>query len=426
MTSRAQTDRPARLLLATLGSRGDVEPFVHLARAAQNAGLTVRIAIPDQQDINTDGLDAVSLGIRFADLTQKPGTSASRSFREQIRPAMSRALAAFVDTGMDWTPDIIVSHPKLLTAPVLAAGLGIPHLTVELTPTVTPTAQFPAAGIASRSLGSVLNRASYRIVDIAKRIFAADIRTARSRLGIRRGRLPAPAASLVAISPSLLPRPSDWPATAHITGDWHRSSSDSLDDAELREFIEADAPFVYAGFGSMTGGDASARAEAVIEGARRAGLRVAMVTGWGGLQPPTRCLGPDVFVTESAPHAVVLRHAVAAIHHGGAGTTHAVARAGIPSIVVPFLADQPFWAAQLRRIGLAPAPLHRDRFTPERIRTALATSMDCASRARTVAQQMSTEDGTTRALSFITTYTRSHPSDTRQRSNRTDTSTPRP
>src|SRR5690606_39776734 len=67
--------------------------------------------------------------------------------------------------------------------------------------------------------------------------------------------------------------PSDWPATAHITGDWHRSSRDPLCDAELREFIEADAPFVYAGFGSMTGGDASARAEAVIEGARRAGLR---------------------------------------------------------------------------------------------------------------------------------------------------------
>lgn len=425
MTSRAQADRPARLLFATLGSRGDVEPFVHLARAAQHAGFIVRIAIPDQQDINADGLDTVSLGIRFADLTQKPGTSAVRSFREQVRPAMSRALAAFVDTGMDWTPNIIISHPKLLTAPVLAARYGIPHLTVELTPTVTPTAQFPAAGIASRSLGPVLNRTSYRIVDLAREIFAADVRTARRRLGITRGRLPAPAASLVAISSSLLPRPADWPATAHITGDWHRPSNARLDDADLREFIEAGAPFVYAGFGSMTGGNASARAEAIIEGARRAGLRVAMTTGWGGLQPPTRCLGPDVFVTESAPHDAVLRHAVAAVHHGGAGTTHAVARAGIPSIVVPFLADQPFWAAQLRRIGLAPAPLHRDQLTPERIRTALATSMDCASRARAVAQQMSTEDGTTRALSLIATYTRSHPSDTTEHNNRPNTSTTR-
>lgn len=405
MTPRAQPDRPARLLLATLGSRGDVEPFVHLARAAQDSGLAVRIAIPDQQDIDTDGLDAVSLGIDFADLTPS-GTSAMRSFREQIRPAMSRALAGFVDTGMDWVPDIIVSHPKLLTAPALAARLGIPHLTVELTPTVTPTARFPAAGVASRSMGSVFNRASYRIVDLAGRIFAADVRAARLRLGIPQGRLPAPAASLVAVSPSLLPRPSDWRATVHITGDWHRPSSERLDDAELREFIEADAPFVQAGFGSMTGGNASTRAEAIIEGARRTGLRVVMATGWGGLQPPVRCLGPDVFVTESVPHTAVLRKAVAAIHHGGAGTTHAVARAGIPSIIVPFLADQPFWAAQLRRAGLSPAPLHHDRLTPERMHAALDAAMDCARRSRAVAQQMSKEDGTTRAVALITASTR--------------------
>lgn len=105
-------------------------------------------------------------------------------------------------------------------------------------------------------------------------------------------------------------------------------------------------------------------------------------------------------------------------------------RAAAPQVSSPIgLADhsarQPFWAAQLRRIGLAPAPLHRDRLTPERIRIALATSMDCASHARTVAQQMGTEDGTTRALSLIATYTRSHPSDTAQHSNRINTSAPR-
>lgn len=406
MTPSAQADRPPRLLLATLGSRGDVEPFVHLARAAQRAGLAVRIAVPDQSRVDTDGLDAVSLGIRFADLAPTPGASITRSFRERIRPAMSNALETFVETGMNWTPDIIVSHPKLLTAPVVAARYDIPHLTVELTPTVTPTAQFPAAGIASRPLGSVLNRASYRTVDLARRMFAADVRAARLRLGIAHKRLPAPAASLVAISPSLLPRPSDWPPTAHITGDWHGPSDRLVGNTELAKFIEADAPFIYAGFGSMTGGDASTRAEAIIQGARRAGLRVVMATGWGGLKPPIRCLGPDVFVTESAPHAAVFRHAVAAIHHAGAGTTHAAVRAGIPSIVVPFLADQPFWAEQLRRIGLAPASLHRNRLTPERVRAALAASMDCTARSRAVAQQMSTEDGTGKAVSLITACAR--------------------
>src|SRR5690606_22189410 len=132
----------------------------------------------------------------------------------------------------------------------------------------------------------------------------------RLRLGVPSGQLPAAVASLAAIRPTLLPRPSDWPTTTHITGDWHHPSDDRLDDAELREFIDGDAPFVYAGFGSMTGGNASTRAEALIEGARRAGLRVVMATGWGALQPPVRSLGPDVFVADSVPHVAVLRKAV--------------------------------------------------------------------------------------------------------------------
>ena len=400
MTSRSHADGPVRLLLATLGSRGDVEPFVHLARAAQEAGVVVRVAVPDQREVDTTGLDAVSLGIRFADLVPLPGSSAGKSFREQIRPAMSRALAAFVDAGMDWEPDIIVAHPKVLTAPVLAARDGIPHLCVELTPTVTPTARFPAAGVASRSLGPFLNRLSYRAVGMAGRLFAADVRAARTRLAIPSGALPAPAASLVAVSPSLLPRPSDWPATAHITGDWHRRSAVAA-DTDLEEFLRADGPFIYAGFGSMTGGDPASRAAAIIDGARRMGLRVVMATGWGGLQPPQRSHGPDLLVVESVPHETVFRHAVAAIHHGGAGTTHAVARAGIPSIIVPFLADQPFWAAQLRRAGLAPAPLHRGRLTPDRVQAAIAASMECASRCRTIAGQMSAEDGTATAVAII-------------------------
>src|SRR5690606_41887919 len=111
MNRSARTKRPSRLLLATLGSRGDVEPFVHLARAAQRAGLAVRLAVPDQREVDTQGLDAVGLGIRFSDLAPTPGSSAMSEFRK-IKPAMSRALKTFVEVGLDWAPDIIVSHPK--------------------------------------------------------------------------------------------------------------------------------------------------------------------------------------------------------------------------------------------------------------------------------------------------------------------------
>ena len=154
--------RPVRMLLATLGSRGDVEPFLCLARAAQEAGHQVRVAVPDSVEIDTRGLDAVSLGISFADLAESlggGGLAAMRTFRERIRPAMSRALATAADVAVEWEPQVILAHPKVLTAPVAAAKLGVPWLAAELTPTLTPTREFPAAGIAARSLGSSAEQA---------------------------------------------------------------------------------------------------------------------------------------------------------------------------------------------------------------------------------------------------------------------------
>src|SRR5690606_17810924 len=86
ITMSTLPSRPLRILLATLGSRGDVEPFVHLGRRALAAGHSVLLASPDQADLPTDGLDVVSLGVRFSDLAPGPGTSPGRAFREHIRP----------------------------------------------------------------------------------------------------------------------------------------------------------------------------------------------------------------------------------------------------------------------------------------------------------------------------------------------------
>lgn len=392
-----------RILLGTLGSRGDVEPFIALARAATGTGHTVRAAVPDDDDLDVTGIDTVGLDVSFGDLAESVNDgSPLRVYRERIRPAMSRALSAFVDAAMHWRPDVIVAHPKILTAPVVAAHLDIPHLAVELTPTLTPTREFPASGIAHRSLGALGNRLSYRAVGLAASMFRSDVQTARERLGFpARAPLPQPAGSLVAVSPTLLPRPADWPATTHITGHWRAPAPSVESDRTVREFLELGGPLLYAGFGSMTGGDAAQRAEAIVDGARMAGLRVLLVTGWGGLEPPQRCLGPDVHVARSVSHDLVLPHAVAAVHHGGAGTVHAVTRAGVPSIVVPFVGDQPFWAAQLQRLGLAGDPLRKDRLTGPRVRDAIASAVDRRDAVRAAAASMVDEHGTATALEVI-------------------------
>lgn len=389
-----------RLLLATLGSRGDVEPFLWLARAAREAGHEVRVAVPEASDVDTTGLDAVSLGISFADLADslEGGAEALRAFRERIRPAMSSALASAAEGAVEWRPDAIVAHPKVLTAPVAAARLGVPWFVGELTPTVSPTGEFPAAGVAARSLGPWLNRLTFRAVGLAGAMFAGDVTAARRRHGVS-GRLPAPAATLAAFSPTLVPRPADWPASTRLTGDWHGPDAAAPLAPGVAEFLDDPRPFLYAGFGSMTRGDGAARAAAVLAGAREAGLRVLLVTGWGGLRPGP--VGPDALVVDAVPLAPVFRQAAAVLHHGGAGTVHAAVRSGAPSIVAPFFGDQPFWAAQLRRIGLAGLPLDPDRLSADRVAAAVEAASRFAEPTRRAGERMRAEDGTRAALDAI-------------------------
>ncbi len=396
-----------RMLLSTLGSRGDVEPFVWLARAAQEAGHEVRVALPRSEDVGTAGVDAVGLGISFADLAETLGGGAGaalRSYRERIRPAMVRALAQAVDLAVDWRPQVILAHPKVLTAPVAAAKLGVPWLVAELTPTLTPTREFPAAGVAARSLGPWLNRLSYRAVGLAGAMFGSEVTQAQRRHGVS-GPLPPPAATLAAFSPTLVPRPKDWPVTTQQTGDWHGPAGGGALEPSLAAFLDDPRPFLYAGFGSMTGGDAVGRARVIVAGARAVGHRVLFVTGWGGLDPSSDVHADDVYVTATVPLAAVLPRAAAAMHHGGAGTVHAATRAGTPSIVVPFLGDQPFWAAQLQRIGLAGPPLDNNRLDPPGVTAAVRAAIGHADPVRQAADRMQSENGTEAAITHLTRST---------------------
>lgn len=158
--------------------------------------------------------------------------------------------------------------------------------------------------------------------------------------------------------------------------------------------------FVYAGFGSMKAGDARKRGEVVLEAARQCGLRVLATTGWGGLD----ILGTaseGVLVRGSVAHDQVLPRATAAIHHGGAGTVHAAARAGVPSIVVPFIGDQPFWGNLIYRHGLGPPPIPYRKLSAERLRDAIGKAGNSRHHAARVGERMRKEDGTTAAVHVL-------------------------
>jgi sterol 3beta-glucosyltransferase len=408
--SRGQTV-VVRMMLLTSGTRGDVEPFAALARYATARGHEVRLGVPERSGVDLSGLDTVRLGVDFHRLLHTDGLSprtAVRHYRSEVRPGMHRMFSAAVRETLAFGPDLVLHHPLVLTAPAVADALGVPRVLAEFVPVATPTRFFSAPGgpTVSTDLGR-FNRATYAVPRGAARLFRADVERACAQLP--GGRAPAPRtasrATLIGASPHLLPRPADWPAAVHLTGAWHEPPQDPPPDPVLDpvpdRFVRG-APCLVATFGSMAAGDASARGRAVVESARAHGLRALLLTGWGGLALPEDCRGDDVLVVPAAPLAAVLPAAAVAVHHGGAGTVHTVARAGVPSVVVPFLADQPFWARQLHRLGIAPAPVPYRRLTAGTLVPALGEALARRERAAAVGRAVRQEQGLRTALDVLT------------------------
>jgi sterol 3beta-glucosyltransferase len=193
------------------------------------------------------------------------------------------------------------------------------------------------------------------------------------------------------ISPQLLPRPGDWSPSVHLTGSWTPKAAAAAEDPELEDFM-ARGDFIYAGFGSMKAGDARQRGRAVMGAALRTGLNVLVVTGSGELEVPARA-GDAVLVRESVPHDRVLPRARAGVQHGGARTGHAVARASIPSVVVPFIGDQLFWGKLPCRRGLAARPIPYRKLDEVLLLHALDRTKNCGDHARRTGERIRSENG---------------------------------
>jgi UDP:flavonoid glycosyltransferase YjiC (YdhE family) len=393
-----------RIMLLTAGTRGDVEPFLALARHAASRGHEVRLALPDDADA-LDGVDTVALGLDAGRVLSPAGRTPwalAHHVRAEVRPAMQRMLAVAVRETVAFDPDVVVHHPLILSAPMVADSLGVPRVLVEFAPVATPSDRFPAAGgpTATRDLGAY-NRLTYAVPRTAARLFDAALARAAAELPSGRrpaGRRPS-RATLMAVSPALLPRPDDWSERVHQTGAWYEEAAASSDPV-VGDFVGG-GPFVVASFGSMATGDASARSGTIVTAARSHGLRVLLVTGWGGLALPAGCHDPDVLAVRSVPFDAVVPLATLAVHHGGAGTAHAVARAGVPAVVVPVTADQPFWAAQLHRQGVAAAPIPLRRLSAGTLVPAMTDALSRRERAAEVGRVMRREHGVHRALDVI-------------------------
>jgi UDP:flavonoid glycosyltransferase YjiC (YdhE family) len=201
----------------------------------------------------------------------------------------------------------------------------------------------------------------------------------------------------------VIPKPPDWDDRIHVTGYWFLDPADDwAPPSALLEFLQADPPPIYVGFGSMSSRKPEETADLILLALVRAKQRAIILSGWGGLHKAD--LPDTVFMVDSIPFSWLFPRVAAVVHHGGAGTTSAGLRAGVPSIVIPFFGDQPFWGQRVAELGVGPAPIPRRRLTVERLAQAIqeaVTDQTMRQRAAHLGSRIQAEDGIARAVAVV-------------------------
>lgn len=402
-----------KLAAVTYGTEGDTRPLAALCRALIDAGNEVtmlagsgtldsvgRLAVPHAAlagDIRAalqpnGGIPTAAAGKSRLDETAKTLAALANSNAESW---MSQILE--VAGGCD---GLIVAGLAAFVGFSAAEKLGIPVVGAGMIP-LTPTVAFPSPFMPPRPLPRPLNRLSYRLVaGVLWKEFGDATNQARARAGLAPGRkIWEGHPMLYGISPTLLPQPGDWPVDATMCGQWAESRTDWVAPPRIQEFLNAGDPPIYIGFGSMTGVDQPTVSGLVVEAL--AGRRAIFSPGWSAVEDDA--LPSNVLVIDEAPHDWLFPRTSIVIHHGGSGTTHSAARAGVPSVVVPFAADQFFWAKRLHVCGAAPKPQTFKQITASTLARSIAAA-DVASvraRANALGASMRAENGLALAVDEI-------------------------
>lgn len=417
-----------RIAIAALGTMGDVQPFVALALALKKRGHSVILctSIDFQDFVNMHGIEFHNLGtdlqafIRQSQFDNAMSKSmllyapkllreGQRILREACRQLWVAAQGA----------NALIFHQTTNFAIDIAEALDVPALMTAFQP-INPTGEFPYVGydgpppepLFNRiSIDPLFNRLSYVVqaaqqsyYDFPRDRMRAKLLGLRSskRSGFTRNARGEQIPALHAYSPTLSPRPGDWPDSTVVTGFWRLEDITGWKpEPAFEEFLAAGDKPIYLGFGSMPWG-AARNTEIVVKALEMWGGRAVIGKGWGGIRAEQ--LPSSVYVVDKAPHTRLFELVQAVVHHGGAGTTHTGLYAGKPTFIVPQIFDQPYWGGRVYELGCGPAPVRLRKLTPTILAAALeelSTDKSFEAAAMDIRDKLLHEDGTGLACDII-------------------------
>ncbi len=374
--------RPTQLLnftLLTIGLRGDVQPYIALARGLMAEGHNVTIATHREfgdwvrehriafEEVAGDPTELMLLMVTHGLILVAFIKEASAKFKGWIADLLDTSWRACQHAKTD----ILIESPLAMAGLHIAEAMGIPYFRAFTMPWLRTRAYPHAFIVPDQRKGGSYNYLTHVMFETVfwKGILGPVNRWRVEELGIPRTNLikmqQLRVPFLYNISPTIFPPSVDFPDWVKVTGYWFldEGGDEYKPPHDIARFIESarrdGKKLVYIGFGSIVVKDAASLTRAIIEAVKESDVRCILNKGWSDRllekkedddEDAPDC--PEIYNTGSVPHDWLFPRIDAAVHHGGSGTTGASLRAGLPTVIKPFFGDQFFYASRVEEIGV--------------------------------------------------------------------------
>ena len=405
-----------KIALCSIGSRGDIQPFLVLAEYFQSQGHEVKVSSAEiyAEMAEKYNIDYVPFAGDYAAIVDnealkkeigKNPLTIGKALKEKVYPIMENSLDTFYEL-VKWC-DVVVYHPKTM---IDSISFDMKHKLIKtyVVPAFTPTSEFANPLLTFLPLPSFLNKLTYRITNAMIGTVKSPVNNFKKRNNLPKSKFLLDTPTIYGVSPNLLKRPDDYPKDHYFTGFWIKKGVKKELSQEIVDFTSCEKQVLIITFGSMpykSNVDINDFIAAIL---KENDIKIIIVKAWG-LKDIQIKEDKNVLAIDSAPFDALFPLADFVIHHGGAGTMATAILAGIPQMICPVLhpfGDQYFWGKQLEKngVGVHPIPLKKLKIKSLLKGIEELKSKELKIKALELREKVKTEDGLKEALRIIESH----------------------
>jgi UDP:flavonoid glycosyltransferase YjiC (YdhE family) len=406
-----------KIMLASIGSVGDIRPLIALGKALCEKGDDVTICAPPNLErmirkhhlpYDAVGIDTqAALSSVAADFMGKPITGL-KTVITLLRTMLTMQYTDLRAVVNEKKPDLILGSGLLFTGPTVSEEFKIPYAHACHMPSMFKSKYHSPIEIPFQNMPPILNTLSWSIHELLLNLMLSKtINGIRKNAGLKalKNFLYCGANRLIlAMDGELGPMPHDVSVNHLQTGYWNLAEDADV-GGPLKDFIESGDPPVYIGFGSMSDPSPAKTFSIIVDAIRNLGIRAVVAKGWAGYGSDGG--SDEIFLTDEVPHDGLFPRMKAIVHHGGAGTVWTASRAGIPQVIIPHMGDQFYWAYRIYKMNLGPRPLHRSKMSGARLASAISkaiSDVEIKKNCLEIQNKLSQRSGAAEAVDKIKSY----------------------